>query len=108
MSDERIRLKLKAAGYARAVTAVHLKLKRMRFKNDGSFYSANGLAQTLGIDPHAVTRWIKSGHLKAKFRGTERGPRLLAASLPAATEVRLELQEYLAGPAWHPRISLAA
>jgi hypothetical protein len=108
MSDERIRLKLKAAGYARAVTAVHLKLKRMRFKHDGSFYSANGLAQTLGIDPHAVTRWIKSGHLKAKFRGTERGPRLLAASLPAATEVRLELQEYLAGPAWHPRISLAA
>jgi hypothetical protein len=74
MSDERIRLKLKAAGYARTVTAIHLKLKRMRFKHDGSFYSANGLAQALGIDSHAVTRWIKSGHLKAKLRGTERGP----------------------------------
>ena len=70
MSDERIRLKLKAAGYPRTVTAIHLKLKRMRFKHDGSFYSANGLAQALGIDSHAVTRWIKSGHLKAKFRGT--------------------------------------
>jgi hypothetical protein len=74
MSDERIRLKLKAAGYARTVTAIHLKLKRMKFKQDGNFYSAYSLAQALGIDPHAVTRWIKSGHLKAKFRGTARGP----------------------------------
>jgi len=74
MSDERIRLKLKAAGYARTATGIHLKLKRMRFKHDGSFYSANSLAQALGIDSHAVTRWIKSGHLKAKLRGTARGP----------------------------------
>ena len=74
MSDERIRLKLKAAGYSRTVTGIHLKLKRMRFKHDGSFYSAYSLAQALGIDPHAVTRWIKSGHLKAKVRGTARGP----------------------------------
>ena len=72
MSDERIRLKLKAAGYPRTVTGIHLKLKRMRFKHDGSFYSANGLAQALGIDSHAVARWIKSGHLKAKHRGTAR------------------------------------
>ena len=72
MNDERIRLKLKAAGYSRTVTGIHLKLKRMRFKHDGSFYSAYSLAQALGIDPHAVTRWIKSVHLKAKFRGTTR------------------------------------
>jgi len=72
MSDERIRLKLKAAGCARTATAIHLKLKRMGFKHDGSFYSANGLAQALGIDSHAVTRWIRSGHLKAKLRGTAR------------------------------------
>jgi hypothetical protein len=72
MSDERIRLKLKAAGYSRTVTGIHLKLKRTGFKHDGSFYSANGLAQALGIDSHAVTRWIKSGHLKAKLRGTAR------------------------------------
>jgi len=72
MSDERIRLKLKSAGYPRTGTAIHLKLKRMRFKHDGSFYSASGLAQALGIDSHAVTRWIKSGHLKAKHRGTAR------------------------------------
>ena len=72
MSDERIRLKLKAAGYARTVTGIHLKLKRMRFKEDVSFYSANGLARALGIDNHTVARWIRSGHLKAKYRGTER------------------------------------
>jgi hypothetical protein len=72
MSDERIRLKLKEGGYSRTVTGIHLKLKRMKFKHDGSFYSAYSLALALGIDPHAVTRWIKSGHLKAKFRGTAR------------------------------------
>ncbi len=72
MSDERIRLKLKAAGYARTLTGVHLKLKRMRFKQDIGFYSANGLARALGIDNHTITRWIRAGHLKAKHRGTER------------------------------------
>src|SRR6516165_318827 len=30
MSDERIRLKLKAVGYARTVTGIHLTLRRMR------------------------------------------------------------------------------
>src|SRR5437016_2550273 len=34
MSDERIRRKLKAAGYVRTVTGIHLKLKRMGFKHD--------------------------------------------------------------------------
>ena len=75
MSDERIRLKLKAAGYSRSATGIHLKLRRMQFKHDPSFYSAHGLAQALGIDSHAVTRWIKCGHLKAKLRGTKRTER---------------------------------
>src|SRR5437867_2574795 len=39
MSDEHIRLRLKASGYARTVTGIHLKLRRMRFKYDSSFYS---------------------------------------------------------------------
>jgi hypothetical protein len=73
MSDERIRLKLKAAGYSRSATGIHLKLRRMKFKQDPSFYSANALAQALGIDSHVVSRWIKRGHLKAELRGTERG-----------------------------------
>ena len=75
MSDERIRLKLKAAGYSRSATGIHLKLRRMQFKHDPSFYSASGLAQALGIDSHAVTRWIKCGRLKAKLRGTKRTER---------------------------------
>ncbi len=75
MSDERLRLKLKAAGHPRTVTAIHLKLKRMSFKNSGGFYSAHSLAQALGIDAHAVTRWINRGRLKATFRGTARGER---------------------------------
>ena len=44
MSDERIRLKLKAVGFSRTATGIHLKLKRMRFKHEGSFYSANSLS----------------------------------------------------------------
>ena len=72
MSDERLRLKLKAAGYMRTVTGIHLKLKRMHFKGGGDFYSANGLAQALGIDNHVVSRWINKGHLKARMRGTAR------------------------------------
>ena len=75
MSDERLRLKLKAAGYTRTATAIHLKLKRMAFKKGGGFYSANSLAQALGIDSHAVTRWIRAGRLKATLRGTARGER---------------------------------
>ncbi len=72
MSNERIRLKLKAAGFARSATAIHLKLKRMKFKSDPGFYSAKGLADALGIDSHVVTRWIKAGHLRAQLRGTKR------------------------------------
>ena len=66
MSDERIRLKLKAAGHSRSASGIHLKLRRMKFKHDPGFYSANSLAQALGIDSHAVSRWIRSGHLKSE------------------------------------------
>ena len=72
MSDERIRLKLMSAGYGRTVTAIHLKLKRMRFKSDPNFYSAKGLADAFGIDSHVVTRWIRAGCLHAERRGTNR------------------------------------
>lgn len=73
MSDERIRLKLKAAGFTRSATAVHLKLKRMRFKS-GSWYSGSSLASAFGVDQHQVTRWIRTGLLRAQRRGTARTP----------------------------------
>jgi hypothetical protein len=72
MGNERIRLKLKAAGYSRTVTGIHFKLRRMKFQLDASFYSVNGLALGLGIDSHAVTRWIERGHLNAHLPGTAR------------------------------------
>src|SRR5438876_4439797 len=75
MSDEHIRLKLKASGYVRTVTGIHMKLRRMRFKSDPNFYSGKGLADALGIDSHVVTRWIKAGHLRAQLRGTARTER---------------------------------
>jgi len=73
MSDERIRLKLKAAGFIRSATAIHLKLRRMRFKA-GSWYSASSLASAFGVDIHQVTRWIASGLLRAQRRGSARTP----------------------------------
>lgn len=33
-----------------------------------------GLAQLMGIDSHIVTRWIRTGLLRAKCRGTRRTP----------------------------------
>jgi hypothetical protein len=49
-----------------------LKLKRIAFKKGGEFYSANSLAQALGLDPDAVTRWINAGRLKATLRAEPR------------------------------------
>jgi hypothetical protein len=72
MCDARIQLKLKAAGYTRTKTAIHLKLKRMRFKQDAPYFSAHGLACALGEDGHKITRWIKFGWLKARHRGSAR------------------------------------
>lgn len=76
MSDERIRLKLKVAGYVRTVAGIHLKLRQMRFKCDPSFYSGKGLAQALGIDSHVVTRCngasILKPHVGAAIHGKHR------------------------------------
>lgn len=72
LSDERIRLKLKASGFIRTTTAVHLKLKRMRIRQCSGFYTARGLAELMGVDSHCVARWIGLGYLKAERRGTER------------------------------------
>jgi len=72
MSDERIALKLRRAGFTRSAVAVHLKLKRMRYKESSDYYSAQGLASALGVDVHPVLRWIRFGYLKAKRRGTAR------------------------------------
>lgn len=74
MSDEGIRLKLKAAGFTRTATAVHLKLKRTSAKQNTPYLTGRGLASLFGVDSHAITKWIKLGYLHARKRGTERVP----------------------------------
>jgi hypothetical protein len=72
MSDDRLSVKLKEAGFTRSKVAIHLKLKRMRFKKNTPYYSATGLALAFGIDSHAVTRWIKNNQLRGQRRETAR------------------------------------
>lgn len=63
---------LRKAGYQRTPTGVKLKLKHLRVKRNVDGCCAHSLAQLLGIDPHAVTRWISKGMLRAVPRETAR------------------------------------
>jgi len=72
IGDDRLAMKLKAVGFPRTATAVHLKRKRMRINVNGDWYSATSLSEALGVDVHKVMRWIKAGLLKADRRGTLR------------------------------------
>jgi hypothetical protein len=74
MSDDKISEKLRRAGYARSRVAVHLKLRRMRFKQNTPYYTANALAQAFGIDSHTVLRWVREKKLWARLRGCDRVP----------------------------------
>ena len=71
-SPEVVQRKLKASGFARSVTGIVLKRKRMRLLKNLEGMSARGLAQCLGVDEHFVIRAIKKGKLKAERRGTKR------------------------------------
>jgi hypothetical protein len=72
LSDYRIHLKLKDAGFNRTTIAVHLKLKRLRLRKNIPYYTASSLAEAFGIDIHSITRWIRLGYLKAGRKGTDR------------------------------------
>jgi hypothetical protein len=72
MGDERIALRLRAAGCARSATAVHLKRRRMRICQNGDWYSAYQLAEAMGVDRHKVARWIGAGLLAAERRESAR------------------------------------
>ncbi|MFH1777582.1 MAG: hypothetical protein ABH952_08520 [Candidatus Omnitrophota bacterium] len=71
---ERIQIHLRKAGFTRSLIAIVLKRKRLnllaQYRIEGQ--SARVVAECLGVDVHAVTRWIKLGHLKATRRGTKR------------------------------------
>lgn len=72
MSPNRIRLKLKAAGFARTATAIDIMLDRRMARHSTPFLTGRGVALLFGVDSHCVTRWINLGYLKAARRGTER------------------------------------
>lgn len=75
LTDAVIQRKLKSAGYSRSVTAIHLKLKRLRIKQNLDGYSAYSLAEAFGVDSHKVSLWIRRKLLSATWRGTERTER---------------------------------
>lgn len=69
---EVIQRHLKKAGFHRSVQAIVLKRKRTHLLQSLGFETAHSLALCLGIDEHAVIKYIKKGWLKAKKRGTKR------------------------------------
>jgi hypothetical protein len=75
LTDTVIQRKLKSAGYQRSVNAIHLKLKRLRIKENLDGYSAYLLATAFGVDPHKITNWVRRKMLWATQHGTERTER---------------------------------
>ena len=72
LTDAVIQRKLKAVGFKRSVNGIHLKLKRLRIKQNLDGYSAWSLATAFGVDSHRVTNWIRRKMLRATQRGTDR------------------------------------
>lgn len=69
-----IQRRFAAAGYARSVAAIQIKLNRNRIKQNLDGYSATRLADAFGVDVHKVLNWIRRGLLRAQGRGTDRLP----------------------------------
>jgi hypothetical protein len=65
------------AGFNRSETAIQVKRKRECInttlaRQDAGLYTANQIAEMLGVDNKTVTRWISMSELRAKRRGTDR------------------------------------
>ena len=72
LTDAVIQRKLKAAGSQRSINAIHLKMKRLRIKQNLDGYSVHALATAFGVDGHKITYWINRKMLMATRRGTAR------------------------------------
>ena len=72
LTDAVIQRKLAAAGYSRSVNGIHLKLKRLRIRQNLDGYSAYSLAEAFGVDSHKIGSWIRRNMLSATRRGTDR------------------------------------
>ncbi len=72
LTDAVIQRKLKTSGYPRSTNGIHLKLKRLRIRQNLDGYSAYSLAEAFGVDWHKVGSWIRRNMLRATRRGTDR------------------------------------
>lgn len=72
LSPGRISILFARAGYRRTDTAITLKLRRLRLRQNLKGMSAHQVAECFGVDSKTVTRWIRHGLLHADRRGTER------------------------------------
>lgn len=70
MVPERVVIKLKADGFRRTVVSVSVRMKRLKLRATIDGFTASGLAGMMGVDSHAVIRWIHLGWLAAERRGT--------------------------------------
>lgn len=77
MVPERIRLKLRAAGFSRTLTAVAVQRKKYRAMDSVDGTNARGLAELLGCDAKTVLRWIQRGYLRARHTGSDRYPHFI-------------------------------
>lgn len=69
---EVIARKFREAGFHRTATSIAVKLKRLRVRETIDGATAHGLADLMGIDVHAVCRWIERGWLEANRTGAQR------------------------------------
>lgn len=69
---ETIQKRLRKDGFHRSVQGIVLKRKRMHLLKSFGFDNTLSLAECLGVDAHAVVRYIQKGWLKARRRGTRR------------------------------------
>jgi len=64
--------KLREAGVRRSANACKIKLTRLGYKEGTEYYSGCSLARAFGLDQHCITRWVRTGKLKAGHKGTAR------------------------------------
>jgi hypothetical protein len=64
----------RAAGFNRSAAAIHLAVTRKLggVRSHRDFFSAGQLGQLMGVDMHAVTRWIEQGLLAGERRESMR------------------------------------
>lgn len=70
MTPERVALIFRQQGFKRTLTAIGIKMKRLRVRETIDGMTATGLAEMLDVDIHLVRRWIDDGLLKAARAGT--------------------------------------